>query len=424
MIPAEQIQIDQEFLEETQKNMRLKKVNIDNRHLHILYVDHNENARNHLKSMFEYAYENKFTVTTLDSGYQAFKWLQEGHTPDVIISEHSLTGMSGLQFLRLIRISDTLEKTPFVFVSHNDLTKNERMSLLKTGADDLFYKPLEVDKLAFRIKYLFEIKHFNRETNSDFESYKMPLGKRIFDIAASGLALLFLLPVFAIVGLIIKLESRGPVFYRSKRVGMGYQIFDLIKFRSMDSNADKNIHKLKHLNLYQNKDSEQKAEDTPPEPRTIKEEDLVKASGSKKVLVSDEGVVAESKTEAKKANAPIFMKFKDDPRVTRFGRFIRKTSIDELPQLINVLIGDISVVGNRPLPLYEAEKLTTDAFSERFIAPAGITGLWQVTKRGKSDMSEEERIALDNQYARNCSLGFDVKIILKTFPALLQTENV
>ena len=104
--------------------------------------------------------------------------------------------------------------------------------------------------------------------------------------------------------------------------------------------------------------------------------------------------------------------------------FIRKTSIDELPQLFNVLRGDMSIVGNRPLPLYEAEKLTTDEFAERFNAPAGITGLWQVTKRGQANMSELERINLDIDYARKLSLSGDIKILLKTLPAMYQKENV
>ena len=124
------------------------------------------------------------------------------------------------------------------------------------------------------------------------------------------------------------------------------------------------------------------------------------------------------------SNSSAFFKIKDDPRITRVGRFLRNTSMDELPQLINVLRGDMSLVGNRPLPLYEAEKLTKDEAILRFAAPAGITGLWQVTKRGKGDMSETERIELDKEYASNHSLVSDIKLMIKTIPALLQSENV
>jgi lipopolysaccharide/colanic/teichoic acid biosynthesis glycosyltransferase len=110
--------------------------------------------------------------------------------------------------------------------------------------------------------------------------------------------------------------------------------------------------------------------------------------------------------------------------VTRFGRILRNSSLDELPQLINVLLGDMSLVGNRPLPLYEAEKLTKDQFAKRFLAPAGITGLWQISKRGLSQMSEEDRMKLDITYANKSSFLFDLEIIFKTIPVLFQRESV
>jgi lipopolysaccharide/colanic/teichoic acid biosynthesis glycosyltransferase len=136
----------------------------------------------------------------------------------------------------------------------------------------------------------------------------------------------------------------------------------------------------------------------------------------------------QNKEKAK--NSSTFVKIVDDPRITRVGQFIRNTSIDELPQLINVLKGDMSIVGNRPLPVYEAEQLTQDALSKRFLAPPGITGLWQVELRGKGgNMSEDERKRLDNEYADhfkgdNYSFWYDIKLILRTIPALLQKSTV
>ena len=120
----------------------------------------------------------------------------------------------------------------------------------------------------------------------------------------------------------------------------------------------------------------------------------------------------------------IYIKIANDPRVTKVGKFLRNTSLDELPQIYNILIGDMSFVGNRPLPLYEAEQLTSNQWSMRFLGPAGLTGLWQVSKRGKKDMSELERKELDNQYAAQYSFWLDLKIILSTIPALIQQEKV
>ena len=145
------------------------------------------------------------------------------------------------------------------------------------------------------------------------------------------------------------------------------------------------------------------------------------------VLVSDDEVILEKEYIDQKSyeQENAFVKLENDPRITRVGRFIRKYSIDELPQLFNILRGDMSVVGNRPLPLYEAERLTSDEYIERFMCPSGLTGLWQVEKRGQAGkLSPEQRKQLDIEYARRMSPWFDLKIILRTFTAFIQKENV
>lgn len=252
----------------------------------------------------------------------------------------------------------------------------------------------------------------------------IPTSKRLFDVVVSASALLCLLPLFLVVALLIKLESEGPVLYYSYRIGTGYRKFRFWKFRSMRPDADQLLASMKDLNQYQATASVgHSGEET-----GLCADCLAGHTPCQDKLIDQYGrlICEKQRQQTKRAEGEAaFIKIANDPRITRIGLFIRNTSIDELPQLFNVLRGDMSLVGNRPLPLYEAEKLTTDEFAARFLAPAGITGLWQVCKRGKGgEMSAEERKALDVEYARNYSLKLDIRILLMTVPALFQQENV
>lgn len=243
--------------------------------------------------------------------------------------------------------------------------------------------------------------------------------KRTLDIGAALFGLVLTSPILILTALAIRIESRGAVLYSSKRVGQNYKIFDLLKFRSMRLDADKETALMKSLNQYNTGNTEaEEASECP----------FCEALGHScsQILFGDQGRICENMylLEKHRQKSPAFNKIVDDPRITRVGKFIRKTSIDELPQLFNILRGDMSLIGNRPLPLYEAEKLTTDQAIARFIAPAGLTGLWQVTKRGKVQVSEKARIELDNTYTDQWSFKTDLKIFLKTFRALIQSENV
>ena len=235
------------------------------------------------------------------------------------------------------------------------------------------------------------------------------VAKRLLDILISSVLLILLSPLFLLVGLLIRLESKGSIFYASKRVGQNFRVFPFYKFRSMRIDADQMVHTVAAKNQY----------------GTMKEKAQIKIN-SEIMLFHDYGWVNEELYlyEQTAHEESAFVKYANDPRITRTGKFIRNTSIDELPQLLNVFLGHMSLVGNRPLPLYEAMKLTTDTAVRRFEAPAGITGLWQVTDRGKKSASAENRKALDNLYVEKMSFFTDCCILIKTPFAALQSETV
>jgi lipopolysaccharide/colanic/teichoic acid biosynthesis glycosyltransferase len=301
--------------------------------------------------------------------------------PDAVI--FLADGISEL-FMQQIRFADKILRPisiPLIVVCDN-LDKDTKRIVLKNGADDCFSSTIHAEGFAYWIDFLKRFKKFQKEkppVQPEPYGYRISVAKRIFDIVVSSIALLIASPIMLAIAIAIRLESNGPVFYISKRAGSGYKIFSFLKFRSMRVGADAELAKLAHLNQY-------------------------------------------AADPAQKGS--VFFKIQDDPRITRLGKFLRNTSLDELPQLINVLSGDMSIVGNRPLPLYEAQQLTKEQCAMRFMTAAGITGLWQVTKRGKKELSEAERIDLDVQYAMDNSFQKDMMLIMKTFPALTQQAAV
>lgn len=352
------------------------------------------------------------------------EWEKSKFNLVAIVSQSEVLGIGGIFLLETL-VNKKNINVPFFLVSQQLSESTVRMTL-KSGVADVFKLPIQKENLEIRVPFLIEkwndLKHAN--TVLDFHKYKTPFIKRVFDIFFASMALLLLSPLLITVCILLKLESRGPIFYYALRVGSGYRTFKFYKFRSMYVNADKRLKDLKHLNQYAPAADE--ATTSKIEEEYLCDECKAAGTGCKFPIYSDTIQWCEKQySENKKAKAgSAFFKLKDDPRITKVGKFIRNSSIDELPQLWNVIIGDMSIVGNRPLPLYEAEKLTTDKYAMRFMAPAGITGLWQVEKRGKGEMSEEERLMLDNKYAENHSFWYDIKLILRTIPALLQKESV
>jgi lipopolysaccharide/colanic/teichoic acid biosynthesis glycosyltransferase len=303
----------------------------------------------------------------------------------VILCEASFDFAAIRAFNRFLRQHPVLNSIPFI-LDGSGLSESQLWLYKKNTRPDeiLFLQSCDDKDLKVKIQFLRKIKAGGNNAPMPRIEEPQPinlnigqLSKRAFDILVASIALLILSPLFLLIALAIRIESRGPIFYIAKRAGKGYKIFNFYKFRTMQVGSDKQISELTHLNQYN----------------------------------------AESK-------GPVFFKINNDPRITKVGTFLRNTSLDELPQLVNVFLGDMSLVGNRPLPLYEAQTLTTDEYAARFMAPAGITGLWQVKKRGNKDMSVEERINIDIAYASNCNFATDLWIIANTPSALLQKENV
>ena len=325
----------------------------------------------------------------------------------------------------------------YIILLTGPLKSQDRQMYQKCGINDTLDLDATITELHKKITFISDredILFKDQALRNRILRFRIPMWKRSFDICFSLLAIIFFSPILLLTVIAIKLESKGPIVFKSKRVGSNYKVFDFLKFRSMYTDADKRLNELKKNNQYATADE--------PEPKSVGAplgDEAEKAqmdsgipsdlliSDDEVMLVGDDFVISEGDFNKHKnediTNA--FVKIENDPRVTRVGRFIRKFSIDELPQLFNILRGDMSIVGNRPLPLYEAEKLTADEYIDRFIAPAGLTGLWQVERRGMGGkMSAEERKQLDITYGRTYSFALDIKIIFKTLTAFIQKDDV
>ncbi len=391
--------------------------------LSLMYVGNNPDLVDELGQ-----HEKEIKLIHQENGLKAIDYLRKLDKIDVILTDAFMPGISGAELAQHIKERLGMWKIPVIIIHYEpDNQFKNKLFKKKLYVDDVYFYPLDFEKLLtriyFLIHYLNELKDTSESSASKNKIYKIPIVKRLFDIVVSATALILLSPILLLVAIAIRLESKGPVIYKSKRVGTGYRIFDFLKFRSMYTGADARLKDLEHLNQYNGNNKEKK----PVEEQCPRCAKLPEGKYCSPPLFIGGKIICEYwyKELSKRQKHSTFIKIENDPRITKVGKFIRNTSIDELPQLINVLKGDMSIVGNRPLPLYEAEQLTSDDWSARFLAPAGITGLWQVELRGKGgDMSEEERKALDNHYANTFSVWGDIKLILRTIPALFQKDNV
>jgi exopolysaccharide biosynthesis polyprenyl glycosylphosphotransferase len=204
--------------------------------------------------------------------------------------------------------------------------------------------------------------------------------KRLSDVALGLVTLITTFPLWIVISVLIKFDSRGPVFFKQEGVGMDGRIFLCLKFRTMRSDSSDDLHRAAY----------------------------------------HRNILGAAEANAGDAAEPVFGKVKDDPRITGVGRFLRRTSIDELPQVLNVLAGDMSIVGPRPPIPYEVEEYRPWQRKRLDMKP-GLTGLWQVS--GRNRLTFDEMVKVDLFYIENWSLLLDVKIIMQTLPAVIRGDG-
>ena len=342
----------------------------------IFYIGENADAMKWISEALGVGYSSTVDFRQAESFIPELERRKVALTAIVIDLPYDTNGLRAfLGFLERL----SYRSVPVVYLS-TSLTEQDKPALVKAClVDDIFHPTRDIFTIKERIAFITRVKQSllagtKRVTVDRRSSGITDTGilKRFFDIVASSVLILALSPVFLIIALLIKFDSSGPVFHNSYRTGRGFRVFKYFGFRTMKVGADRMISPIsKHHQPVGNK-------------------------------------------------GRLFSWLCSDHRVTRVGKFLRRTGLDELPQLFNVLKGDMSIIGNRPLPLNEASSLTTNEHAERFVAPAGITGLWQVRRKMSDARSQDEMIMYDVAYAKECSLMLDLRIILQTGKLLIR----
>jgi lipopolysaccharide/colanic/teichoic acid biosynthesis glycosyltransferase len=330
-----------------------------------------------------------------------------------VISQSEIAGPFGIELLEIFEKLD-FPKLPFFLVS-NEPQGNITKLALRAGVVDVFALPMKIDKVQTRLN--FTINNWINLTKDrrvvTHAPYRIPNETRVFDLLFSTFLLIILSPIMLLISILIKLESKGSVFTHSLRVGSNYHIFKMFNFRTMHLNGDNRL----------NADS---AENNDVSYNSLEgglcEECRETRVKCKFPIYADKVTWCEKKfINGEKVNSDNITKGRvSNPELTKIGWFLRKTKLNQLPELWNVHKGDMSIVGNLPLPLSEAEKLTTDKYVLRFMAPSGITGLWQIEKRKKNYTNQPGRLVLDIRYARTQNFQNDMLLLAKTIPALLK----
>ena len=316
-----------------------------------------------------------------------------------------------------------------------EMTREEKISYLQAGTDCVISESTSKEDLVKLLGIAEKCKRMEKARKPqikepDLAIFKLPLWKRVFDIIFSSMALLCLSPIFIITVIWIKLEDKGPAFYKSKRVGSNYKVFDFYKFRSMYMDADKRLAEYKKLNQYTESIAEEAVASSATSVNSQKQASFFKDDEQNIILYSDNDATPENDylkvKRHERSNA--FIKLENDPRITKIGHIIRKYSIDELPQFINVLLGQMSVVGPRPHMLKHTEEYSRliDKYMVRHLVKPGITGWAQVTGyRGETKelWQMEGRVQRDVWYLEHWTFLLDLYIIYKTIRNAIQGEK-
>ena len=358
-----------------------------------------------------------------ERGFHAFQWLQKtqqaeklnpsvsSRLPEAILCGYRYLDGNAITFIQQLQINRKFREIPFILISDEDIS-HSKVDVLRYGIDDWFLLSDSQSNILNRLDFLITYKHRYiqlKTTQAQFD-YELPRYKRIFDLVVSSLALVVFAPVLGFIALLIKLESHGPVLQVTRKVGRAYRIFNFYKFRttqvsSPQPNFEKVIPQKENL----------------PQTGTIRQCLSCALYERPCVFPLEDGkqvLCGKNQHSLKKGTIPA-----QREKITRLGKWLRRTSLDEIPQLIHVFRGEMSIVGNRPLAIDEAEELTQDEWAGRFAAPAGITGLWQVKSRFNGELNGLSRKEIDRAYAQKASLWMDIKILIMTIPALFKRTD-
>lgn len=340
-----------------------------------LVVGTNSEARHTVRELSERSYLGYRVVGVVrsnsDGGEKTLK-IDNGASFPIVGHADDLAHLISAYRIQEVIITDDSLESERLFEAMMQLGRRQRVEFrLAPSLFNLLPQKTSVEQIG-----VLPMVRLFREPLSEIERFV----KRLSDIVISMVAIVLLSPVWLIISIIIKFDSHGSVLFRQERVGMDGRIFLCYKFRTMETDADD----LLHRQAYQR------------------------------------NIGGDSAANAGDTDEPVFGKVKDDPRVTRFGRRLRRSSFDELPQILNVLKGDMSVVGPRPPIPYEVEEYDI-WHRKRLDMKPGITGLWQVS--GRNRLTFEEMVRTDLFYIENWSFWLDLKIILLTLPAILRGDG-